>query len=226
MDIHLQPINLWLKSNSKWLPQLIGLSNNKNSYNSNYFRVKFYCFGIYSHPWQVVSPLTDQIKSKRVFPWRSLIAGHLNQEESSLTQSLETKLSKAFSSDKSLVHKGVGWRNVGHLPRGRDGEETFCVSHQGGVSSKCQQLVHAENEISCQKELRGALTADISCGAFQIKTTNKYALPRKHKSHMRATLQFAGDPLKTLMPTSCKMAHKSRNAVTPNRMCFDLLYFN
>lgn len=56
-------------------------------------------------------------------------SGFYNQMNSSLTQSLETKLSKAFSSNKSLVHKGVGWRHVGHLERERNGRQTLYVSH-------------------------------------------------------------------------------------------------
>lgn len=66
------------------------------------------------------------------FPRRPLgHSGLYNQVGSSLTQSLETKLAKAFSSDKSLVHKGVRWRDVGHLGRERNGRQALYVLHLG-----------------------------------------------------------------------------------------------
>lgn len=65
---------------------------------------------------------------------------------SALTKSLETELAKAFPSDKSLVHKGVGWRDVGHLGRKKWKRDTLCVisgvykrAYHQSVSSWCRE---------------------------------------------------------------------------------------
>lgn len=91
-------------------------------------------------------------------------SGFYNQMDGSLTKSLETKLAKAFSSDKSLVHKGVGWGDVGHLGRERNGRQTLYVSHPGFTKERIIKVsaagAHRKWNIM-SKELRGALMADI-----------------------------------------------------------------
>lgn len=79
-------------------------------------------------------------KKNKIFPGDHSVTGFCDRVDHSLTQSLETKLAKAFSGDNSLVHVGVGRRDVGHLGRERIGRQTLNVSHPGFTKERITKV--------------------------------------------------------------------------------------
>lgn len=79
-------------------------------------------------------------KKNKIFPGDHSVTETCDRVDHSLTQSLETKLAKAFSGDNSLVHVGVGRRDVGHLGRERIGRQTLNVSHPGFTKERITKV--------------------------------------------------------------------------------------